>query len=60
MGFFDFITKLDYYQGKGGALPRLNKRHPFIISDFKDEIKGSTVTFLPSLKSWLPAARNMT
>lgn len=48
MGFFDFITELDHYKGNEGALSRLNKRHPFIIDDFKEEIVGASVLDLAS------------
>lgn len=48
MGFFDFTAKLDHYAGKIHTADRLNRRHDFLIKDFKDDISGAKVLDLAS------------
>lgn len=48
MGFFDFLADLPHYQELDKPVPRMNKRHSFLIEPFKDEIEGAKVLDLAS------------
>lgn len=43
MGFFDFLSGLRGYQDRPQAVPRMNRRHDFLIGDFAPEIAGARV-----------------
>lgn len=47
-GFFDFVGRLDHYKTVDVPVPRLNKRHRFLIAPFVDEIAGARVLDLAS------------
>lgn len=43
MGFFDFLQTLPAYAQRPNAVPRMNRRHDFLIADFAAEIAGARV-----------------
>lgn len=48
MGFFDFVADMPHYADHDKPVPRLNRRHSFLIEPFVDEIKGAKVLDLAS------------
>lgn len=47
MGFFDFLGDSERY-GESSGIPRLNKRHRFLVKPYEAEIAGSSVLDLAS------------
>lgn len=43
MGFFGFLQSLPAYQDRPAAVPRMNRRHGFLVADFAAEIAGARV-----------------
>jgi len=43
VGFFDFLTSMDFYLGNNDIALRMNARHRFLIQPFAEEIKGARV-----------------
>jgi len=48
MGFFDFVADMPHYAEHDKPVPRLNRRHSFLIEPFADEIEGAKVLDLAS------------
>ena len=43
MGFFDFLSAMEMYEGDNVAVARMNTRHKHLIQLFEEEISGSRV-----------------